>query len=157
MMSDNTFPQHIPSDWPVKLFWEASFQGWLRQLWARVTRRCYCLADLDDVLEQATVQASHYAGIRTVNIRNIRGTQGKSEDFDAEFNPISEHTRSRWLSIALEKLHGRDLPPVELVQVDNIYYVRDGHHRISVSRTLGQQFIEAEVTVMLLNNRRIIR
>jgi hypothetical protein len=115
-----------------------------------------CLIDLDDVLGQATIQSSHYAGLRTVNINNIRGTQGKSDDFDADFSPINERTRSRWLGIALEKLRGHDLPPVELVLVDDVYYVRDGHHRISVSRTLGQQFIEAEVTVMLLNQRRNI-
>ncbi|HEY3310826.1 MAG TPA: hypothetical protein VGK00_04225 [Anaerolineales bacterium] len=51
----------------------------------------------------------------------------------------------------MEKLNGRELPPVELIQVENIYYVRDGHHRISVSRSLGQDFIDAEVTIMLLS------
>jgi hypothetical protein len=152
MMSEDLIRQRIPSEWPIKLFWEATFQGKLRQLWAFITRRCTCLIDLDDVLEQATVQSSHYAGLKTVDIRNIRGTQGKAEDFDSEFHPTNERTRSRWLAIALEKLSGRDLPPVELVQVDDIYYVRDGHHRISVSHSLGQQFIDAEVTVMMLNN-----
>ena len=156
MMSENTIPQPVLSDRPINLFREASFQGWLRRFWARITRRCMCLIDLDDVLGQATIQSSHYAGLRTVNISNIRGTQGKSDDFDADFSPINERTRSRWLGIALEKLRGHDLPPVELVLVDDVYYVRDGHHRISVSRTLGQQFIEAEVTVMLLNQRRNI-
>jgi hypothetical protein len=156
MMSNSVISQRISSDLPIKLFWEATFHGFLHQLWAWLTRSCFCLVDLDDVLERATIQASHYAGIKTVNINCIRGTQGKGDDFDAEFNPINERTRSRWLGIALEKLRGRDLPPVELVQVEDIYYVRDGHHRISVSRTLGQQFIEAEVTVMLLNNRMML-
>jgi hypothetical protein len=157
MMSDTVIPQRIPSDWPIKLFWQAAFQGQLRQLWARITRSCICLVDLDKVLEQGDVQSSHYAGFKTVDIRNIRGTQGKADDFDAEFNPINERTRSRWLDIALEKLRGHDLPPVELVLVDGIYYVRDGHHRISVSRSLGQRFIDAEVTVMMLNNRMNMR
>jgi hypothetical protein len=39
------------------------------------------------------------------------------------------------------------LPPVVLVQVGDVYFVRDGHHRISVARALGQLDIEAEVTV----------
>jgi len=42
---------------------------------------------------------------------------------------------------------GTPLPPVELVQVGDVYFVRDGHHRISVARTVGQRDIEAEVTV----------
>jgi len=37
--------------------------------------------------------------------------------------------------------------------VDGIYYVRDGHHRISVARSLGQQFIDAEVIRMSLDQR----
>ena len=39
------------------------------------------------------------------------------------------------------------LPPVALIQVGHLYFVRDGHHRISVARALGQETIDAEVTV----------
>jgi len=41
---------------------------------------------------------------------------------------------------------GISLPPIELVQVGNKYYVRDGHHRISVARRLGKIDVDAEVT-----------
>jgi hypothetical protein len=66
------------------------------------------------------------------------------------FYPTQERSRTRWMGIALEKLPGRDLPPVELIQIGDSYYVRDGHHRISVSRAMGQDFIDAEITVMEL-------
>jgi hypothetical protein len=36
---------------------------------------------------------------------------------------------------------------VELVQVGDVYFVRDGHHRISVALALGQRDVEAEVTL----------
>jgi hypothetical protein len=39
------------------------------------------------------------------------------------------------------------LPPVELIQIGNIYAVRDGHHRISVAMVNGEAFIEARITV----------
>jgi hypothetical protein len=39
------------------------------------------------------------------------------------------------------------LPPVSLIQVGDRFYVRDGHHRVSVARALGQQYIEADITV----------
>jgi uncharacterized ParB-like nuclease family protein len=42
---------------------------------------------------------------------------------------------------------GRELPPVELVQLGDLYFVRDGHHRISVAQAMGQESIEAEVIV----------
>jgi hypothetical protein len=39
------------------------------------------------------------------------------------------------------------LPAVDLIQIGDVYFVRDGHHRISVGRAMGQEIIDAEVTV----------
>jgi hypothetical protein len=36
---------------------------------------------------------------------------------------------------------------VELIQIGEVYFVQDGHHRISVARALGQRTIEAQVVV----------
>ena len=35
------------------------------------------------------------------------------------------------------------LPAISVVQVGDTYYVRDGHHRVSVARLLGEEYIEA--------------
>jgi hypothetical protein len=51
------------------------------------------------------------------------------------------------LGIATARQRGKPLPPVELIQVGDVYFVRDGHHRISVARALGQRDIGAEVMV----------
>jgi hypothetical protein len=156
MMTDSYLPQAIPTEKPLNMFREAISHSRIHQLWAKLTRRCFCLRDLDEILHTCRVEASHYAGIKTVSIERIQGTQGKADEFDAEFNPIQERSRSRWIGVALEKLRGHDLPPVELVQIDDIYYVRDGHHRISVSRAMGQSYIEAEVTIMRLQQQHLI-
>ena len=37
------------------------------------------------------------------------------------------------------------MPPVVLYKVGEIYFVVDGHHRVSVAREQGQLFIDAEV------------
>jgi len=37
-----------------------------------------------------------------------------------------------------------ELPPIDLIRVGDIYFVRDGHHRISVVRALGLQEIAAK-------------
>ena len=55
MMSDNIIPQRVPANQPIRLFWEATSHARLHQLWAWLTRRCFCLLDLDQILEQATV------------------------------------------------------------------------------------------------------
>ena len=137
----------------VSLFWETISRGWLYRLWARLTHRSTRLLDLDETLCCSELQNSHYAGIHPVSIDRIRGTEGKSGVFDATFHPVSESSRSRWLGIALEKLHGHELPPVDLVDVNGTYFVRDGHHRISVARSFGQAYIEAEITKITLSPR----
>ncbi|MFN2186580.1 MAG: hypothetical protein ACK2UU_21575, partial [Anaerolineae bacterium] len=58
-----------------------------------------------------------------------------------------DQARGRWLSIARARQQGKDLPPVVLIRVGDVYFVRDGHHRISVAQALGQLDVEARVTV----------
>jgi hypothetical protein len=149
-MSDTMIPQAISTGMSLTMFNQSLQKGWLRRSWAMVTRRCLCLVDLDELLKCCPMERSHYTGQKTINIDSIRGTQGKADEFDSGFFPTQARSRARWMGIALEKLCGRELPPVDLIQIGDSYYVRDGHHRISVSRAMGQDFIDAEITVMEL-------
>ena len=150
MKSEIANPQSSLAGQPLTMFREMLAQGALYRLWAKLTRRGFRLLDLNETLKDHPLEASHYAGIKTVSIDHIRGTEGKGDEFDANFNPTQERSRTRWIGIALEKLRGRDLPPVDLVQVGDTYYVRDGHHRISVSRAMDQAYIDAQVTMLQL-------
>ncbi len=93
------------------------------------------------------VSASSYAGLQSVPIRKIYGSEGKSCEFDSRFRPLCERTRDRWVSIAIAHGQGISLPAIELIQIGEIYFVRDGHHRISVAVNSGQEQIDAAVTV----------
>ena len=55
------------------------------------------------------------------------------------------HTRDRWENI--DKAHLRDvnLPPIELYKMGEMYFVKDGNHRVSVAHERGQVFIDAQV------------
>jgi hypothetical protein len=119
-------------------------QSHLASLWARLTGRPNHLLTLEGA---PVTTAAHYSGIHTIPLHQIKGSEGRSQDFDAAFRPLKEHNRSRWIGIATARLRGRPLPPVNLVQVGDSYYVRDGNHRISVARALGEAAIEAEVTI----------
>jgi hypothetical protein len=119
--------------------------GKLRALWAG--RSAGRLLHLGTVRASRPLRSSHYAGARAVPIRQIRGSEGRCDDFDAEFRPLNTHGRDRWLSVAMAWQKGVALPPVDLIQVGNLYFVRDGHHRISVARAWGAESIDAEVTV----------
>jgi hypothetical protein len=119
--------------------------------WGRVrsalTGRTCCLLKLAEVKQACTVHGRCYGGTKTVPLSQIRGTEGRCNDFDCGFRPLQEHTRYRWIGIAAARGMGMSMPPVELVQVRDAYFVRDGHHHISVARALGQRDIEAEVIV----------
>jgi len=52
-----------------------------------------------------------------------------------------------WMGIAMARQQGIAMPAVQLIQVGDLYFVRDGHHRMSVARALGEAYVEAEVTV----------
>lgn len=90
-------------------------------------------------------------GKKVVNvaIKKIVGSEGRVNDFDKNFRPLVNHTRDRWVGIAIAQRRGIPLPPVELIKSGDEYYVRDGHHRISVARTFGQATIEAEIAYEL--------
>ena len=117
------------------------------QFWSRLTGRSRCLYALEQVRAVCTIQTQSDGGVRPVLISQIRGSEGRSRYFDRDFNPLYDRARGRWLNIATARQQGKHLPAVVLVQVGDIYFVKDGHHRISVARAMGQSDIEARVTI----------
>ena len=106
------------------------------------------LLDLREVMAGAKVIDRHAGGVQSVAIEQIRGSEDRLDGlFDREFRPARDYDRTRWIQVATARLQGVCLPAVELIQVGATYFVLDGHHRISVARALGEEFIEANVTV----------
>ena len=126
-----------------KQFWRAYLQGQLGRLWSRLTGRSNQL----EALAGHRNTNSRYAGLQTVMLAQIRGSEGRTGDFDAWFRPRQRHEQSRWVGVAAAMQSGVVMPPVQLVQVGDHYFVRDGHHRISVAYALGQAEVDAQVTV----------
>jgi hypothetical protein len=113
-------------------------------------RRVSTLIDLESISAN-TIRASYYGGLKVVSINRICGTLGRTSDFDNGFNPLDDRIRDRWVSIAMARKQNISLGLVELIQVGDRYFVKDGHHRISVARTLGETAIDAEVVVWEVN------
>ena len=129
----------------LNLFQKASSNGWLFRLKAFFMRRPKELLDLNAVKKEVSLGNSHMVGRRDVSIDRIVGTEGRTQDFDRGFHPLCERMRERWMRVAGAILANEPMPPVELIQMGDSYFVRDGHHRISVSRALGREVIEADV------------
>jgi hypothetical protein len=131
----------------IAQFQSAYDRGRRGALWSMLTGRPRCLLALRQVEANCVVRTHRGAIDQTVPIAQICGSEGRASDFDRDFNPLNGHTRERWLGIAGAREKGKGLPAVDLVQVGELYFVRDGHHRISVARALGQTDIEARVEV----------
>jgi hypothetical protein len=129
----------------TQLYDRVHTRGQLAHLWATLTRRSRALTPLASVEVNHNIRARHAIGVQPVPIAKIGGTEGRSGGFDCAFYPLQTHTANRWKSVATAWLEGVTLPPVLLIQVGDSYFVRDGHHRISVLKTFGQEFIEANV------------
>lgn len=129
------------------LYHRALDRGQQRLLWSMLTGRSRSLLHLASVEACCGVRSCCNVGLRKVPIAQIRGSEGRAGDFDCDFNPLQKHTQDRWLAIAAARRQGRVLPPVALIQVGDVYFVRDGHHRISVARALGHLTIEATVKI----------
>lgn len=124
-----------------KLFDHAYARGKRSEWMAKLTRKANELQSLSHRSEAAR----RTVGTVVVPLSKIVGSEGRSEDFDAAFNPLKKHNRERWIGVAAARWTGVVLPAVELVQVGDEYYVRDGHHRISVAKALGQLEIDARL------------
>jgi hypothetical protein len=124
---------------------------WWRELWRMMRRQNGRLLNLRQMKKDMNVASSHYLGIRLVPISQIVGSEGRSHEFTADFRPTKSYTSDRWVNVVLAHWRGVPLPPVELLLINKQYFVRDGHHRISVARHLGQIQVEAEVTEWVLD------
>lgn len=124
----------------------------LNRVFNWLLRRDNTLLPLDTADRLLPYHARHDAGIQLVRISQIVGSAGRAHDFDRAFLPLRSDTMQRWLNIDRAYYEGLSLPPVELVKVGDVYFVADGHHRVSVAKFWKQEFIEAHVVEIATPN-----
>jgi hypothetical protein len=100
----------------------------------------------EEVIEALGFVSERSAGYQVVALDQIVGSVDRGRDFDRRFRPTSGRSRGRWEQIAAAARRGEAFPPVDLMKVGQLYFVRDGHHRVSVARALGRTDIDAYVT-----------
>jgi hypothetical protein len=84
-------------------------------------------------------------GVHLIPLDAIVGTVDRRRgEFDRDFRP-STAVRGRWERIAAARRRGEAMPPIEVYKLGELYFVQDGHHRVSVARALGDTDIDAHV------------
>jgi hypothetical protein len=110
-------------------------------------RRSECLASLEQVLGADAPARRRASGLHAIPLDSIVGTaeRAKTRTFDGRFRPGSS-SRRRWEGLWIAGRRGAALPPISVYRLGDRHFVRDGHHRVSVARSLGMAAIDAEVT-----------
>lgn len=103
------------------------------------------LLSFDQVRDKLRIRGQHYAGIQTVPLDKIVGSTGRYHEFNRAFLPTQDFIRERWKRV-YQAAHEGGFPPIEVYKIGDAYFVRDGHHRVSVLKDLGATSIEAAVT-----------
>jgi len=97
------------------------------------------------VKEKLRIGGPIYRGMKTVRLDQIAGSLNRYHEFDRAFLPKEDQLAGRWTKVDRAFYQDIHLPPVVLYKVGQVYFVVDGHHRVSVAREQGQEYIEAEV------------
>ena len=112
------------------------------------------LPSLLDLHPDATQAPRRPVGVRAVPIEHIVGTMRHPSQNTADFLPLpflrGENWRARWQRIIRAHDRLETLPPVELVQVGDEYFVADGHNRVAAARRVGAVDVDADVTQLLV-------
>src|SRR5512140_609736 len=126
-------------------FSRARFKAFLNRVQAVLSGRPTTLLSYDDVKSALHIGGPVYRGVQTVRVDQIVGSLNRYHQFDRAFLPMEDRIGSRWQSVDRAFYQEISLPPVVLYKVGQVYFVVDGHHRVSVAREQGQEFIEADV------------
>jgi len=100
----------------------------------------------DEVVEALGMVGEVELGLQTIPLDSIVGTVDRTRDFDRGFRPTTTRVRGRWQRIAAAQRRGEAFPPISVYRVGDLHFVRDGHHRVSVAKSLGREDIDAYVT-----------
>jgi hypothetical protein len=104
------------------------------------------LMSFDDIKARLRLREESYKGLQDVPLEQIVGSVGRYRDFTSSFLPRKSTSPSRWSRVYAQVNSMEGTPPIELYKVGDVFFVRDGNHRVSVARQIGAKSIQAHVT-----------
>ncbi|HUH96369.1 MAG TPA: hypothetical protein VLZ89_03365 [Anaerolineales bacterium] len=126
-------------------FSRARFRAFLNRAVAALSGQPTTLLSYDEIKQSLHIGGPIYRGVQTVRVDQIVGSLNRYHEFDRAFLPAEGQLAARWQNVDRAFYKEISLPPVVLYKVGQVYFVVDGHHRVSVARQQGQEFIDAEV------------
>ncbi len=142
-MAEERFPGLVAA---LQDFRRARRQANLQEIIARLTGRPVELLSYEEVRQKLRATESGRQQLREIPLDHIVGSVGRYTDFTRSFLPRRDSAAERWARVKAKMTDLAGLPPIEVYQIGEAYFVRDGNHRVSVARQLGATHIQAYVT-----------
>jgi len=139
-------PDKLSINAALQDFYRARSRATLEEIMANLTGRSVQLLSYDDVRAKLKATGSSSRGVREIPLDAIVGSVGRYTDFTRHFLPRHTTDAHRWAGVQLAATGLVGLPPIDVYQIGDAYFVLDGNHRVSVARQLGATHIEANVT-----------
>jgi hypothetical protein len=106
------------------------------------------LKDYQQELARGRTVRRRQGGLRTVPVARVVGSVSKAASMDRRFRYKSGKVDERLRRLRLANRHAQAIfPPVDLYQINDEYYVVDGHHRLAVALENDQPEIDADVLI----------
>ena len=116
------------------------------QLQAQLVGESASLLDYDEVLQTLGAYDMSEPFVAEIALDQIRGSVGRAKEFTSKFYPRNNGSSDRWIGVKMAVVNMCGLRPIDVYQIDDVYFVQDGNHRVSVARQLGVETITARVT-----------
>jgi nucleotide-binding universal stress UspA family protein len=126
-------------------FHRARRRAFIENLMARLSGKSTELLSYDDVLNKLKARGGAERGLRDIPLGAIVGSVGRYTDFNRSFLPLRDEDGTRWTRVEMAMNGLAGVPPIEVYQIGEAYFVLDGNHRVSVARQLGSSHIQAHV------------
>lgn len=104
------------------------------------------LLSFEEIRARLRLREENYRGLQDVPLEQIAGSVGRYREFTSRFLPKTNQMQERWSRVYAQATGQTGLPPIELYKVGDLYFVRDGNHRVSVAHQMGAKTIQAHVT-----------
>ena len=132
----------------VKDFRRARRKLALARVLARLTGKSTNLLSYDDVRRKLKGRETSKLELKEIPLDSIVGSVGRYRDFSRGFLPRRDSDSGRWARVKVLATELGGLPPIEVYQIGEVYFVLDGNHRVSVARDVGAKYIEAYVRLV---------
>lgn len=144
MADDELFQQNMLEG--KSKFANARMRAFWQEMIGHLRGKSAELLSFEDIRMRLRLKDESYKGLQDVPLDRIVGSVGRYRDFTNNFLPRTNEMIERWSRVYAQANSMEGLPPIELYKVDDVYFVRDGNHRVSVAREMGNGTIQAHVT-----------